>query len=73
MKINLRDDYVKRKIAEGHAPDSNYIQQLKLIEYGIISQLFGDGIHIATGWAFSAAKSEYSKEYEEIKREICGN
>ena len=70
MKRNLRGDYVQKKITEGHSPNSDYIQHLRLIEYGIISQLFGDGIHIMTGWAFSAAKSNYPKEYEEIRKEI---
>jgi len=70
MKLNLRGDYVKKKIAERHLPGSKYIQQLKLIEYGIISTLFG-GMHGFAGWAFDAAKGRHPQEYEEIKKEIC--
>ena len=70
MKLNLRGDYVKKKIAKGHSPGSKYIQQLKLIEYGIISKLFGYGLHSYTGWAYEAAKGRYSKEYDEIEKEI---
>jgi len=70
MKLNLQGGYVKKKIAEGYSPNSDYIQHLRLIEHGVISNIFG-GMHGFAGWAFSAAKSNYAKEYAEIKKEIC--
>jgi len=68
MKLNLRGDCVERLIAAGHPSPSS----LRLIEYGIISACFSgpNGIGTFSGWAYSAAKGRYPKEYDEIRRSI---